>query len=388
MSEQTLLAERSRRIVSSLTTSQTAAAVVMLFSIRWFPTSPSAWKLLEGAALVSLLILIGARRASVALRAPPIVPLVGFAIAGLFSEIVQDPTSAGLVAGLSYLVTVAVAASVDTGDSLDGLVGAMWVLRLFVGLSVVVYALPIDHLFESRARGFPIDSHPNELGAVAALLLVLEVHVWRERRVPWEFSVRDTIADAFLVVVPVIALVATSSRTAAITALVGLGVFALCNRATWRWLLVGLVVLTPVLVVSEVQSDSVSGIFEERYESSDGSLLSGRTRAWRIVLERLDDPTLGPVFGHGPSQTLVPTPGVARPEQGIDSGYFLSLSIAGIIGAFAVAMFVVLAGRSAWALRTVRPDVPALFAMLVVNALGQSEIAIIGPLTTILLIRF
>jgi O-antigen ligase len=168
-----------------------------------------------------------------------------------------------------------------------------WALRLLVWGSLgLLLVKPSSALYSGQGRAWlgidqlaGLTTHPNGLGAVAAIGLILEVSLVVRRR-GWQLHAGAAFA----------ALLLSQSRGSWLGAALGLGVLALANRER-----VVLLVQAPFLIALGATvwmfGLTPGGVVDRLLNGSDASTLDGRTAIW----QRLLDATHGhEVIGLGP----------------------------------------------------------------------------------------
>ncbi len=231
---------------------------------------------------------------------------------------------------------------------------------------------PVD----GRLVGWPFAVHPNEIAMMSGAVLTIATTRLLDRG-----GSRIDVASA---AVAAVALITSESRTAAVAAAASLltaWVISSMKHSRWRSLSAGFVLLA-ILVFP--LTGAVRDFTGERFESGDGSQLSGRTRAWSVVVDdALDDVSIG-LIGVGPKGVTVPVEGISRPTQGVDNGYLVLLRMGGVV---ASALFAVGLGS---ALRRVTRhgfwgshamETTALGAFILIGSLAQSELVLLSPAT-------
>lgn len=285
------------------------------------------------------------------------VSLVGGVAAGL-----TVPTAVLTVRVLMVAVTVLV---VVRRTSPDLVLRSLVLATGLVGGLAAVTGLP-GVLAGGRLTGAVPAVSPNEIALLLGLPLIGVV-----QRLLVEPA---TLRRVALLLALVAGFVATDSRAAFVSLLVGVAVALAAARRVRAVAAGALAVALPVAVSLLVTTDVVTSVVERDGDAASVATLNSRTIAWNTVLQT--DPTTWPRWiGSGLSVKQVAVVGQYWQEQVLDSSWISSLAQAGVVGA-ALLLAGVLLGAGAAARATFRvagfPPVLPVFVFLAIRSVVES----------------
>ncbi len=341
----------------------------------------SARALAVGLAYLAILGAVGARKR---VRVPiPILLYVGFGLTAAASALASTDPTASLLRAIAFLSLIVCAFLVAERSDTGRLAASAFVL-LPASLSVLSLALAISlpSLVFVEANGLrrlslPLFSlHPNTLGAVAAIGIVVAIGRARssaKRRWLW-FA---------LLALELPVLLLTYSRSSLLDLVVGLLVFAyVMRRATPVILLTGCVAATLV----GIAGDAFLSLLLRGQEVTAIEGLSGRRDIWDVALGAWRaSPLTGIGYGEGAATVLESSGLYLSYSVSTTDNFFLdALLETGPVGAVMVLGFYVSTSIGIWKSR--RLPVPhqsahrlgaefaAVSAMILVHALGSGGV--------------
>lgn len=288
--------------------------------------------------------------------------LLAYAGAGLVSSLVNDQrVSVDLFYAALTVTCILSAKAVPLADALRL---SRFTLRVYVWMSLVLaIAAPHIAFWDGQGRTWfglsqlaGATTHPNGMGTVAALALIVElVRVdGLKRPRPWHLFAS------------VAALLATQSRGAWLSAAIGLVVY-LAFRSGARWVTMGVPVLMGGMLTASAFLQSVFNSLTNWSAGGDITTLNGRTTIWANALNAVQ---LSPIFGTGPRSFDLDYRSEVLGLNGLISSsnahnqLIQTLVERGALGLVALLVFLLILARAAF--NVGNPSRPGLLAVLAV----------------------
>jgi hypothetical protein len=321
-----------------------AFILVVAVSLPWTASTkgaeaPAIAALKYPLTAIALLLSFRARRPATRIE-PATWLLVFYWAATVVGALLGPSTGPSLLRSARFLLVVL--ATVWVTSRLG--VGA--VIRLFARLAMIYSAVAFGTLLVGlnplefgRLRGFLPPAHPNNLGALAGIGLVVVLGVWATGR---------RLEPGEIVAIPILlgTLVLSGSRGSLLATGCGLVVaFSLPsarNRGTS--LIYALLVVVTLNALGGNPLSTVWSRDSEKGVSLFDASLTGRTKAWDSVIKA--PATAGQfVAGRGLNEKVVPVRDKYAPEQAVHGAWLSAYFQAGLLGALALAVALALAGR-------------------------------------------
>jgi len=329
------------------------------------PQGPAVSLIIHGVgyiflACAALLVLTRINRGLI-LPAPALA-MGAYAGAGWVSSLVNDQrVSIDLFYAALAVTSILTATSVSLSHALHLTRGT---LRVYVWLSLVL-AVAAPHLafWDGQGRTWfglsqlaGVTTHPNGMGTVAALAVIVEL-------IRVEALKRPKVWHLFAAI---IALLATQSRGAWLSAIVGILVY-LGFRTGVRWVTIAVPIIMLLLLAASTLLENVFEAISHWSAGGDISTLNGRTTIWANALEAVRH---SPVFGTGPRsfdleyRSKVLGLGDLISASNAHNQFVQTLVERGALGLVVLIVFLVVLTRSA--LQVTNPTRAGLLAVLTV----------------------
>lgn len=277
--------------------------LVMCLAATFLSTAPSLnvpmQLVIIGLAYVTLLGAL--MRRSMPLSAPTFF-LVMYGLVAATLAVLTEHSLGSAIKGTAFaaLVVVAVSATDLSGPHRSARVALTWFPALVCGIALVGFAVDRPDAYLNYGGGFSrltipfVQTHPNTLGAIAAL--GLGVAIWRitqgERTV-------GSIA-ALISAVPTIVL--TYSRSALLDVLVAGAVVLILLRRQLRAIAL---LAAPVVTAAVILGDRLVAVLARTQTTDQLADLSGRIPLWQVGLTAwLANPLFGTGYGNGANQAI------------------------------------------------------------------------------------
>lgn len=277
--------------------------LVMCLAATFLSTAPSLnvpmQLVMIGLAYVTLLGAV--MRRSMPLSAP-IFFLIMYGLVAAALAAMTEHSLGSAIKGTAFAALAVVAASATelSGPHRSARVALSWFPTLVCGVALTGFAVDRADAYLNYGGGFSrltipfVQTHPNTLGAIAALGLC--VAIWRITQ--GERTVGSITALIFAI--PVIVL--TYSRSALLDALVAGVVILLLLRRQLRAIIL---LAAPVVTAAVILGDRLMTLLARTQTSEQLADLSGRIPLWQVGLTAwLANPLVGTGYGNGANQAI------------------------------------------------------------------------------------